>query len=265
MEQVLAHLDVYNQNSKLRNTFSIGRTAHNYHILHVAAWPTGVCAWSHILCQFGLRSGLLKPTTMTQACLAAAIGRKKPGHLREPHPGYVNFMKLMLCLHPVPQHFAARVLLPLQQSIIGRLLAMPHGDHFTAMRICHIISHSAGSYGGMVLSKMVTDVAFLQLVGTTRVTAVALPVSLLHVRYNNSRRVHLIHVCDNKLCVWRPEPSDMKELESRGIYVTYLQGSFHWLGKTSHNYGHLNAVQLEYGPCLWKTKSASSPHVVVYL
>ena len=40
----------------------------------------------------------------------------------------------------------------------------------------------------------------------------------------------------------------MKELESRGIYVTYLEGSFHWLGKACHNYGHLNAVQLEYGP-----------------
>ena len=51
----LAHLDVYNQNPKLRNTSSIGRTAqiHDYHMLHVAAWPTGVCAWSHILCQFG--------------------------------------------------------------------------------------------------------------------------------------------------------------------------------------------------------------------
>ena len=54
----LAHLDVYNQNPKLRNTSSIGRTAqiHDYHMLHVAAWPTGVCAWSHILCQFGLPS-----------------------------------------------------------------------------------------------------------------------------------------------------------------------------------------------------------------
>ena len=250
----LAHLDVYNQNPKLRNTSSIGRTAqiHDYHILHVAAWPTGVCAWVHILCQFGLPSIKAAEANyiMTQACLAAAIGRKKPAHLREPHPGYVNFMKiLMLCLHPVPlQHFAVRVLLPLQQSIIGRLLAMPDGAHFTAMRDCHIIGHSAGSYGGMVLSKVLTDVAFLQLVGTTRVTAVAMPASLLQVRYGSSRRVHLVHVCDDKLCVWRPQPSDMKELESRGIYVTYLAGSFHWLGKACRNYGHLNAVQLDYGP-----------------
>ena len=224
----LAHLDVYNQNPKLRNTSSIGRTAqiHDYHMLHVAAWPTGVCAWSHILCQFGLPSIKAAEANyiMTQACLAAAIGHKKPAHLREPHPGYVNFMKLlMLCLHPVPlQQFAVRVLLPLQQSIIGRLLAMPDGDHLSAMRVCHIIGHSAGSYGGMVLSKVLTEVAFLQLVGTTRVTAVAMPVSLLQVRYGSSRRVHLVHVCDDKLCVWRPEPSDMKELESRGIYVTYL-------------------------------------------
>ena len=121
---------MYNQNPKLRNTSSIGRTAqiHDYHMLHVAAWPTGVCAWSHILCAFGLPSIKAAEANyiMTQACLAAAIGRKKPAHLREPHPGYVNFMKiLMLCLHPVPlQQFAVRVLLPLQQSIIGRLLAM---------------------------------------------------------------------------------------------------------------------------------------------
>ena len=296
----LAHLDVYNQNPKLRNTSSIGRTAqiHDYHMLHVAAWPTGVCAWSHILCQFGLPSikAVEANYIMTQACLAAAIGHKKPAHLREPHPGYVNFMKLlMLCLHPVPlQQFAVRVLLPLQQSIIGRLLAMPDGDHLSAMRVCHIIGHSAGSYGGMVLSKVLTEVAFLQLVGTTRVTAVAcqfrcckpamaaffccerLSASMARslrlelylytavdsrpgpggsrttascqARYGSSRRVHLVHVCDDKLCVWAPVQSDMQELESRGIYVTYLEGSFHWLGKTCHNYGHLNAVQLEYGP-----------------
>ena len=103
---------------------------------------------------------------------------------------------------------------------------MPDGDHLSAMRVCHIIGHSAGSYGGMVLSKVLTEVAFLQLVGTTRVTAVAMPASLLQVRYGSSRRVHLVHVCDNKLCVWRPEPSDMKELESRGIYVTYLKKVF---------------------------------------
>ena len=26
-----------------------------------------------------------------------------------------------------------------------------------------------------------------------------------------------------------------------------LKGSYHWLGKACHNYGHLNAVQLRYG------------------
>ena len=68
---------------------------------------------------------------------------------------------------------------------------------------------------------------------------------------------------NDKLCVWRP-PSDTKKLESRGFYVTYLEGSFswlgkallairqtqeknHWLGKICYNYGH-NAVQLECGP-----------------
>ena len=50
---------------------------------------------------------------------------------------------------------------------------MPDGEHLTAMRVCHIIGHSAGSYGGMVLSKVLTDVAFMHLVGATRVTAVA--------------------------------------------------------------------------------------------
>ena len=100
----------------------------------------------------------------------------------------------------------------------------------------------------MVLSKVLTDVAFMQLVGTTKVTAIATPASLLQVRYGSSRRVHLVHVCDDKLCVWRPDPDDMKELEDRGIYATYLEGTFHWLGKACHNYGHLNAVQLNYGP-----------------
>ena len=150
----LAHLDVYNQNPKLRSTSSIGRTAqiHDYHMLHVAAWPAGVCAWSRILCQLGLPAikAAEADFIMTQACLAAAIGRKKPAHLREPHPGYVISMRIfMLCLHPVPlQHFAEKVLLPLQQTSIGRLLALPDGDHMTAMRVCHIIGHSAGSYGG---------------------------------------------------------------------------------------------------------------------
>ena len=248
----LAHLDVYNQNPKLRNASSIGRTAqiHDYHMLHVAAWPTGVCAWLHILCQFGLPAikAAEADYIMTQACLAAAIGRKKPAHLREPHPGYVCAVRIfMQCLHPVPlQHFAIKVLLPLQQTTIGRLLAMPDGDHLTAMRVCHIIGHSAGSYGGMVLSKVLTEVAFLQLVGATRVTAIALPASLLKVRYGSSRRVRLLHVCNDKLCVWRPDKDDMKELEDRGIFATYLEGS-NWLGKACRNYGHLNAVQLCYG------------------
>ena len=32
------------------------------------------------------------------------------------------------------------------------------------------------------------------------------------------------------------------------IFVTYLEGSLPWLGKACHNYGHLNAVQPQYGP-----------------
>ena len=128
--------------------------------------------------------------------LEAAIGRKKPVHLREPHPGYVSAMRIfMLCLHPVPlQHFAVKVLLPLQPTSIGRLLALPDGDHPSAMRVCHIIGHSAGSYGGMVLSKALTDVAFMQLVGTTRVTAIATPASLLKVRYGASCRAQLVRL-----------------------------------------------------------------------
>ena len=70
---------VYNQNPKL----SIGRIAqiHDYHMLHVAG-PAGVCAWSRILCQFGLPSvkAAEDDYIMTQACLAAAIGKKKPAH-----------------------------------------------------------------------------------------------------------------------------------------------------------------------------------------
>ena len=111
----------------------------------------------------------------------------------------------------------------------------------------------------MVLSKVLTEVAFLQLVGTTRVTAIALPVSLLKVRYGSSRRVHLAHVCDDKLCVWRPNKDDMKKLEDRGIFATYLEGSYHWLGKACHNYGHLNAAQLRYGAHIFFPATAFRP------
>ena len=95
----------------------------------------------------------------------------------------------------------------------------------------------------MVLSKVLTEVAFLQLVGTTRVTAVATPTSLLQVRYGSSRRVHLVHVCDDKLCVWRPEPSDMKELESRGTFFSCvcLMAS---MARSVNCLGQKNAVQV---------------------
>ena len=52
-----------------------------------------------------------------------------------------------------------------------------------------IIGHSAGFYGGMVLFQALTEVAFLQLVGITWATAIALPVSLLKVRYGSSCQV----------------------------------------------------------------------------
>ena len=57
----LAHLDVYADDQKYRRSTSIGRTAqiHDFHMLHVAAWPTGVKAWTRILslmnCQTCLR------------------------------------------------------------------------------------------------------------------------------------------------------------------------------------------------------------------
>ena len=64
----------------------------------------------------------------------------------------------------------------MQQFIIGRLLAMPDGKHLAAMRVCHIIGHSAGSYAAWSCPRC-WHVAFMQLLGTTRVTAVALPAS----------------------------------------------------------------------------------------
>ena len=43
----LAHLDMYANDRNGRHTTSIGRTAqiHDFHMLHVAAWPRGVFAW----------------------------------------------------------------------------------------------------------------------------------------------------------------------------------------------------------------------------
>ena len=56
----------------------------------------------------------------------------------------------------------------------------------------HAIGHSAGSYGAMVLAAVLEEPAFSQTSGSTKVTAIAMPESLLTRRYR--RQVKLVHV-----------------------------------------------------------------------
>ena len=229
---------------------SIGRTAqtHEYHTLHEAAWPFGVFAWQRILCQGNqntitdLEPGIL----MTRACTLAAMGRKLPAHQRDPHPGYVNAMLLfMMALQPAPTaHYVKTVLIPACPGPTGAL-ARPFGLELDVTVEVHIIGHSAGSYGAMVLASVLEESAFSQTRGGTKVTAIAMPKSLLTRRYR--RQVKFVHVQKDELCVWHPQSEDIQDLEQNGIQVVYIEGAIHWLGGKKHNYGHLTATDLPAG------------------
>ena len=103
----LAHLDVYADDRKHQHSTSIGRTAqiHDFHMLHVAAWPTGVKAWARIISLMNLPEILEAQTNkiLTQASVLAATGKRLPAHLRDAHPGFELGLRLILdCLLPVP-------------------------------------------------------------------------------------------------------------------------------------------------------------------
>ena len=226
---------------------SIGRTAqtHEYHMLHEAAWPFGVFAWQRILCQWDqdvlptLEPGLL----MTRACSLAAMGSKCPAHQREPHPGYQNALRLfMMTLQPAPLvHYVQHLLIPACPSPTG----WPFGLDLHVEVEVRAIGHSAGSYGAMVLAAVLEERTFAKTSGSTKVTAIAMPKSLLTRRYR--RQVKLVRVEKDELCVWHPRAEDLATLGQNGIQVTNIEGAIHWFGGKKHNYGHFTVADLPTG------------------
>ena len=97
----------------------------------------------------------------------------------------------------------------------------------------------------MVLAAVLEEPAFSQTSGSTKVTAIAMPESLLTRRYR--RQVKLVHVEKDELCVWHPRSEDIEVLGQNGIEVVYIEGTIHWLGGKKHNYGHLTVAELPPG------------------
>ena len=226
----LAHLDVYENDRKRRHIASIGRTAqiHDFHMLHVAAWPRGVFAWETIMNLMNLPEVQEAKASriMTQAGVLAAIGKKLPARLRDPHPGFALGHRLILgCLLPVPL-----------RTYLTEVLT----------RELHVIGHSAGSFSAMVISDILQGPKLSTLVGCTRATAVALPGKLFETHYAQ-RKIHLYHVLEDELYLWRPSDAELAKLRDHGVEVTLITGNAPWLGKRNHSYGHLALSKLEPG------------------
>ena len=68
-------------------------------------------------------------------------------------------------------------------------VARPFGLELTVTVEVHAVGHSAGSYGAMALAAVLEEPAFSQTDGSTKVTAIAMPESLLTRRYR--RQVNL--------------------------------------------------------------------------
>ena len=94
----------------------------------------------------------------------------------------------------------------------------------------------------MVLAAVLEEKAFAKTSGSTKVTAIAMPKSLLTRRYR--RQVKLVHVEKDELCVWHPRAEDIDILGQNGIQVTYIEGAIQWLGGKKHNYGHFTVADL---------------------
>ena len=189
----LAHLDVYADDRKHRHSTSIGRTAqiHDFHMLHVAAWPTGVKAWERILSLMNLPEMPEAQTNkiLTQAGVLAATGKKLPAHLRDAHPGFELGLRLILdCLLPAPlRTYLTEVLSPVISAESGWLMASAAPAIRDATRELHIIGHSAGSFTAMVISDILQDPKFGPFFGRTRATARAMPSRLFETHYTQRK------------------------------------------------------------------------------
>ena len=131
---------------------TVAGTAHTqeYLLLHVAMLPIGLHAWCHVL---GLPS-----TPQIQAQIASRAKRILrfcpiiPAHRKLPWPGYKQGMRLftkLLVAHPLvgvcrPPEIAPADLLKSAGYMTGSI---------------HIRGHSAGSYSGMVLERILASLA----------------------------------------------------------------------------------------------------------
>ena len=228
---------------------TVAGTAHTqeYLLLHVAMLPIGLHAWCHVL-------GV--PTTpRIQAQIASRAKRLLnscpilPAHRKPPWPGYKQGMRLfikMLASHPLvgisrPPEIAPADLLKSAGYMTGSM---------------YIRGHSAGSYAGMVVERILNE--FPDIEGRAILAAIALPPSLLtNHRVRDNRRVHLIHHADDKLCVWTPSNQDLHMLNRSGFAVTYVKGWRAYLGNAQHNYGHWTKLNLPEG----KMDLASLEHI----
>ena len=81
--------------------------------------------------------------------------------------------------------------------------------------------------------------------GQTRVGAIACdPLMLLHERrLTHGRTYELVHISEDKLCVWWPPADVLQDMRRfKHIKVHWLHGRHQetpWLGRANHGYGHL--------------------------
>ena len=218
---------------------TVAGTAHTqeYLLLHVAMLPIGLHAWCHVL---GVPN-----TPQIQAQIASRAKRILrfcpiiPAHRKPPWPGYKQGMRLftkLLAAHPLvgicrPPEIAPADLMKSAGYMTGSI---------------YIRGHSAGSYAGIVLERILAE--FPDLEGRAILAAIALPPSLLtNHRVPKNWNVHLIHHADDRLCVWTPSNQDLHMLHQSGFTVTYVSGWRAYLGNTQHNYAHWTKVNLPEG------------------
>ena len=228
---------------------TVAGSAHTqeYLLLHVAMLPIGLHAWCHVL---GVPN-----TPQIQAQIASRAKRLLnscpilPAHRKLPWPGYKQGMRLftkLLVAHPLvgicrPPEIAPADLMKSAGYMTGSMF---------------IRGHSAGSYAGMVLERILAE--FPDIEGRAILAAIALPPSLLtNHRVPDNRRIHLIHHADDKLCVWTPSNQDLHMLHRSGFTVTYVTGWRAYLGNAQHNYAHWTKVNLPEG----KREIASLEHI----
>ena len=160
---------------------------------------------------------------MMRACSLAAMGKKHPAHQSDPHPGKVNAMRLfMMALQPAQAaHYVKTILIPACPGPTGAI-GWPLGLE-------------------LELASVLEEPIFSETGGSTKVTAVAMPQSLLTRRYRRQVKLvyvekDVVHVEKDELCVWHPRKEDILNLEQNGIQVVYIEGALHWLGEKKHNY-----------------------------